>query len=61
MWTHLFHEPFQVLYNLHVVTGNTEYAECAALFDKPAFLQPLLEGRDALKGLHANTHLAQVG
>lgn len=50
----------EVLYNLHSITGNASHAECARRFDKPAFLQPLLDGRDPMPGLHANTHLAQV-
>ncbi len=50
----------QVLYNLFSETGRREYADCARRFDKPAFLEPLLQGRDPLPGLHANTHLAQV-
>ena len=36
-------------------------AECAHWFDKPAFMRPLVEGGDPLPGLHANTHMAQVG
>ncbi|KAL6784122.1 hypothetical protein ACKKBG_A04880 [Auxenochlorella protothecoides x Auxenochlorella symbiontica] len=50
----------EVLYNLFSETGRREYADCARRFDKPAFLEPLLQGRDPLPGLHANTHLAQV-
>ncbi|KDD72598.1 hypothetical protein H632_c3143p0, partial [Helicosporidium sp. ATCC 50920] len=49
-----------VLYELHAMTGNETLASCARLFDKPAFWDPLSRGRDALAGLHANTHLAQV-
>lgn len=50
----------QVLYNLYLETGKERYRDCAHRFDKPAFYQALVEGRDALAGLHANTHLAQV-
>lgn len=50
----------QILYELFSETGNQTYASCAQRFDKPAFLDPLLAGKDPLPGLHANTHLAQV-
>ena len=30
-------------------------------FIKPAFYKPLVQNEDPLGGLHANTHLAQVG
>lgn len=52
--------PAQVLYNMYVVTGNPEYAQCAARFDKPAFFDPLVANIDTLPGRHANTHLAQA-
>jgi hypothetical protein len=32
----------------------------AELFTKPRFFEPLVQNRDPLAGLHANTHLAQV-
>ncbi|KAK2076024.1 hypothetical protein QBZ16_001360 [Prototheca wickerhamii] len=50
----------EILYELFSETGNQTYASCAQRFDKPAFLDPLLAGKDPLPGLHANTHLAQV-
>jgi DUF1680 family protein len=40
--------------------GSTRWARCAALFDKPAWFDPLVQNQDLLSGLHANTHLAQV-
>ncbi|KAL4441795.1 hypothetical protein ABPG77_003711 [Micractinium sp. CCAP 211/92] len=64
VWNQILENEFggmnEVLYNLYSVTGNSSYAECARWFDKPSFLQPLLEGKDPMPGLHANTHLAQV-
>lgn len=51
----------QVLYDLYRLTGKEMYAHTARLFDKPAVFDPLEQNRDALGGLHANTHLAQVG
>lgn len=39
---------------------GTTAAECAHWFDKQAFFRPLVDGRDPLPGLAANTHLAQV-
>jgi DUF1680 family protein len=50
----------EVLSNLYAVTGKEGYLETAQRFDKKAFLQPLAEHRDELKGLHANTHIPQV-
>jgi DUF1680 family protein len=40
--------------------SDTSWAACAALFDKPAWFDPLVQNQDVLSGLHANTHLAQV-
>jgi DUF1680 family protein len=50
----------EVLSNLSAVTGNPEYLSLARRFDKKSFLDPLTNGRDALKGLHANTHIPQA-
>lgn len=49
-----------VAYRLYRVTGDEGHLRLARLFDKAAFLEPLIAGRDALAGHHANTHLAQV-
>ncbi|KAG7674396.1 hypothetical protein Ndes2526B_g05121 [Nannochloris sp. 'desiccata'] len=40
--------------------SSNSWAACAALFDKPAWFDPLVQNQDVLSGLHANTHLAQV-
>ena len=50
----------EVLYNLYGVTGDRRHAELANRFEKRSFLDPLAEGRDELKGLHANTHIPQA-
>jgi DUF1680 family protein len=41
-------------------SGGSGWVACAALFDKPAWFDPLVQNQDVLTGLHANTHLAQV-
>jgi hypothetical protein len=50
----------EVLYNLYAVTGKREHAELAHRFDHARIEGPLAEGRDELKGLHANTQLAKL-
>jgi len=42
------------------VVSSENWAACAALFDKPAWFDPLVQNQDVLSGLHANTHLAQL-
>ena len=59
--------PFWPLCSLHYQSECFSHSqpivcvECAHWFDKPAFMRPLVEGQDPLPGLHANTHMAQVG
>jgi DUF1680 family protein len=48
------------LLDLQVLTGDPRYGAAAARFEKRAFLEPLAARRDALTGLHANTHIPQV-
>ena len=48
-------ESLQELYQL---TGDPEHCRFAEIFDVGWFLDPLKAKRDALSGLHANTHLA---
>ncbi|MGH9471532.1 MAG: beta-L-arabinofuranosidase domain-containing protein [Terriglobales bacterium] len=48
------------LWNLAAITGNYSYAATAQRFEKTVFLEPLAAHRDALKGLHVNTHIPQV-
>ena len=50
----------EVLYNLYAVTGVKDYAEAAHRFDHESFFAPLAEGRDNLKGLHANTNIPKI-
>jgi len=50
----------ETLCNLYAVTGNMQYLGIARRFEKKAFLDPLAEHRDELRGLHVNTHIPQV-
>ena len=50
----------ELLYNLHAVTGDREHADLAHRFDHARIFDPLAEGRDELRGEHANTQLAKV-
>jgi len=48
------------LWNLAALTGERGYAAGARRFEKTSFLDPLAAHRDALQGLHVNTHIPQV-
>lgn len=50
----------EVLCNLYAVTGKPEHLVLAQRFDHKAFLEPLVDHRDELKGLHANTHIPKA-
>jgi DUF1680 family protein len=50
----------EMLYNLAAVTGRDSYQELAHRFDHERFFAPLAQGRDELKGLHANTNIPKV-
>ncbi len=50
----------ELLYNLAAVTGRDSYRELAHRFDHERFFAPLAQGRDELKGLHANTNIPKV-
>lgn len=50
----------EALWNLAAITGERGYAASARRFEKTTFLDPLAAHRDALKGLHVNTHIPQV-
>ena len=50
----------EVLYNLAAVTGDTRWIKVGDRFNKAVFFDPLAARRDALKGLHVNTHVPQV-
>src|SRR5262249_7476076 len=48
------------LYDLSAITGDRRHADLAHRFDQAELFDPLAEGRDELRGLHANTQLAKV-
>jgi uncharacterized protein len=50
----------EMFYNLAAVTGRDNYRELAHRFDHERFFAPLAQGRDELKGLHANTNIPKV-
>jgi len=50
----------EVLYDLGAVTGDPSYYELARQFDHERVFAPLAEGRDELKGLHANTTIPKI-
>ena len=50
----------ELLYNLCAATGDRNYEALAHRFDHARLFDPLAEGRDELKGLHANTQLAKL-
>ena len=50
----------EVLYNLAAATGKEELKELAHRFDHERIFAPLAEGRDELKGLHANTTIPKI-
>ena len=50
----------EVLANLYAVTADPVHLELARRFEKRSFLDPLVDHKDQLQGLHANTHIPQV-
>lgn len=50
----------EVLANLYAITADPVYLGLARRFEKRSFLDPLIEHKDQLKGLHVNTHIPQV-
>lgn len=50
----------EVLCDLHATTGKQEYLDIASRFEHKRILAPLAEGRDELKGLHANTTIPKI-
>jgi DUF1680 family protein len=50
----------EFLYNLYALTGDRRHADLAHRFDHAQVFDPLAEGRDELKGQHANTQLAKL-
>lgn len=50
----------EFLYNLYAATGEEDWAGLAHRFDQARLFDPLAEGKDELKGQHANTQLAKI-
>jgi hypothetical protein len=48
------------LVNLYAVTGEKKYLDLSNRFYHEAILQPLSEGKDILKGKHANTQIPKL-
>lgn len=45
---------------LAVITGKSEFLECAHLFDNERLFGPLRNRLDCLNGMHANQHIPQI-
>ncbi|MEV0951319.1 beta-L-arabinofuranosidase domain-containing protein [Promicromonospora sp. NPDC050249] len=50
----------EVLCDLAVLTGDTQFVETARLFDLDSLLDATASGRDVLDGMHANQHAATL-
>lgn len=50
----------EVFADVAAITSNPKYLTLAKQFSHHSILQPLLEGKDALTGLHANTQIPKV-
>ncbi|QBQ40802.1 glycosyl hydrolase [Sphingobacterium psychroaquaticum] len=50
----------EVFADVAAITGDTKYLTLAKQFSHHSILQPLVEGKDALTGLHANTQIPKV-
>lgn len=50
----------EVMADLYLITGNTDYLELAIRFCHKAILDPLSKGIDELEGKHANTQIPKV-
>ncbi|RYG08960.1 MAG: glycosyl hydrolase, partial [Chitinophagaceae bacterium] len=50
----------EVFANVAVITGDQKYMKLARRFSDLAILNPLLNQKDALNGLHANTQIPKV-
>lgn len=46
--------------DLYGATGEPEYLEMMRYFERPALLEPLLEDRDVLTNMHANTTVPEI-
>jgi DUF1680 family protein len=50
----------EVLADLYAITGERRYLDLATKFTHLALLQPMLDQRDVLDGLHSNTQIPKV-
>jgi uncharacterized protein len=50
----------EALYNLYAITHKPSHLQAARRFDHERIYRPLAEGRDELKGLHANTTIPKI-
>jgi DUF1680 family protein len=50
----------EVFANVYAKTGNKAYLQLARRFSHQAILTPLLQNKDALNGIHANTQIPKV-
>jgi hypothetical protein len=50
----------EALFNLYAITGKEQHLALGRRFDHKKFFDPLAEGKDELKGLHANTNIPKV-
>lgn len=50
----------EVFANVYSITGNKKYLELARKFSHLAILSPLLQGKDELNGIHANTQIPKI-
>src|ERR1039458_659317 len=50
----------EALYNLAAATNDARWAKVGDRFQKTAFITPLAQHRDELRGLHINTQVPQV-
>jgi DUF1680 family protein len=50
----------EALYNLAAAANDIRWAKVGDRFQKKAFITPLAQHRDELRGLHMNTHVPQV-
>ncbi len=50
----------EVFANLYATTGNAEYLRMAQTFDHRAVFDPLMNRRDTMDGLHANTQIPKI-
>ena len=50
----------EVYADLYAMTGNEDYRELSQRFSHKAVMDPLVQGRDLLDGMHANTQVPKI-